>query len=54
LLFTEKPFFILEGEIKTFHDKHKLKKLMTTKQHHKRYLKESYTQKRKINTTIKI
>jgi hypothetical protein len=35
--------FNLEGEIKTFQDKDKLKQFMSTKPHYKEYSKEYYT-----------
>jgi hypothetical protein len=44
LLYPAKLSFRIKEEIKTFKDKHKLKQFMTTK--------VSYTEKRKINTTI--
>jgi hypothetical protein len=43
-----KMSFIIEEEIKTFHNKQKLK------QHCRRYSKEFNTQKRKIKATMKI
>jgi hypothetical protein len=49
-LYPAKLSFIIEGEIKTFQDKEKLKKPMATKA----VLQESYTQKRKINSIMKI
>jgi hypothetical protein len=52
LLDPEKLSFIIEGEIKTFHDKQKLKQLITTYQHSRRYSKKSY--KMKINIDIKV
>jgi hypothetical protein len=45
--------FIIEGEGKTFHEK-KLKQFMTLNLHCRRYLKDLYIEKRKINTTRKI
>jgi hypothetical protein len=53
LLFLAKLSFIIEGEIKTFCDKQKLKQFMTTKQvlH---TIKKCYIQKRKIKMTLKI
>jgi hypothetical protein len=47
----------LKDKEKTFHDLKKtkpLKELMNTKPALQRYLKELYTQKRKINTTMRI
>jgi hypothetical protein len=48
-----KPFFIIEGEIKTFHNK-KQKLFMAIKLALQKYLKESYIWKRKINITMNI
>jgi hypothetical protein len=54
LLYSAKVSFVIKGEIKTFHDKQKSKEISdqytsTTK----RYLKESYTLKRKTNIVMK-
>jgi hypothetical protein len=43
LFYSAKLSFIIEGEIKTFHDKQKCKKFMATKPL-RRYSKESITQ----------
>jgi hypothetical protein len=40
--------------MKAFYDQQKLKEFITTNQNCQRYLKKSYTNKRKINTTMKI
>jgi hypothetical protein len=52
-LHPEKPPVII-GEIKAFHDKQKLKQLMTTKSVLQKTFKQSYTQKRKTNATTKM
>jgi hypothetical protein len=39
--------FKIEEAIKVFHDKQELKQYMTTKDHYKRFFKESCTQKMK-------
>jgi hypothetical protein len=49
-MYLAKLSFLVGGEIKTFHDKQKLKEFVATKP----ALQESYTQKRKIITTRKI
>jgi hypothetical protein len=42
LVFLAKLSFLTEGEIKTFHNKDKLKEFTTTNQHYRRYLKDFY------------
>jgi hypothetical protein len=54
LLWPTKQSFIIEREIKTFHDEQKLMEFMVLlSQNCKKYLKEYGTQKRKSNTTMK-
>jgi hypothetical protein len=47
-VYPSKLSFLIKGEIKTFHNKEKLKEFMTTKPALQKILKDSYTQKKKI------
>jgi hypothetical protein len=48
LVYPAKLSFLIEGDIKTFY-KEKLKEFMTAKQHCRKYLKDSHTQKKKLD-----
>jgi hypothetical protein len=47
ILYPAKLSFKIDGTIKVFHDKKKLKQYMTTKPHYKRFFKGFCTQKMK-------
>jgi hypothetical protein len=53
ILYRSKLSFKVDGAIKVFHDKQKLKQYMTTKPPLQRFLKEFCTQKMKANKTMK-
>jgi hypothetical protein len=53
ILYPAKLSFIIEREIKTLHVKQKLKQYMQQYQHFRRYSKDSYIQKMKINKALK-
>jgi hypothetical protein len=53
LLYPANLLFIIEGEIKAFHDKQKQKQFMTLNHHARRSLRESCIQKMKVNITMK-
>jgi hypothetical protein len=53
ILYPAKLSFKIDGTIKVFHDKQKLKQYMTTSHHYKRFSKEFCTQIMKVNKTMK-
>jgi hypothetical protein len=53
ILYPEKLPFKIDGAIKVFHGKQKLKQHMTISHHYKRFFKEFCTQKVKANKTMK-
>jgi hypothetical protein len=53
LIYSTKLSFKIDGEIKVFHDKQKLKQYVTTNHHNKRFFKGFCTQKGKPNITMK-
>jgi hypothetical protein len=46
LVYPAKLSFLIEGEIKTFHNKEKLKELQPPSQHYRSYLKDFYIKKK--------
>jgi hypothetical protein len=54
IVYPAKQSSIIEGEIKTFHDEQKQKEFMKSKPVLQRYLYVSYTEKRKVNITMRI
>jgi hypothetical protein len=53
ILYPAKLSFQIDGAIKVFHDKQKLKQYVTTKPPYKRFFKEFCTRKVKPNITMK-
>jgi hypothetical protein len=53
ILYSAKLSFKIDGAIKVFHDKQKLKQYMTPSHHYKTFFKEFCTQKVKANKTMK-
>jgi hypothetical protein len=53
ILYSAKLSLKIDGAIKIFHNKQKLKLYMTTSHHYRRFYKEFCTQKRKANKTMR-
>jgi hypothetical protein len=53
ILYPAKLSFKIDGAIKVFHDRQKLKQYITKSHHYKRFFKEFCTQKVKANKTMK-
>jgi hypothetical protein len=53
ILYPAKLSFKIDGAMKVFHNKQKLKQYMTTSNHYKRFFKEFWTQKMKVNKTMR-
>jgi hypothetical protein len=53
ILYPAKLSFKIDGAIKVFHDKLKLKQYMTTNHHYKRFFKRFFTQNVEPNITMK-
>jgi hypothetical protein len=53
ILYPAKLSFKIDGAIKIFHNKQKLKQHITPKYHYRRFYKEFCTQKMKANKTMR-